>query len=447
MKNDEYISETARRLFSPSKDIVRSPELTEDVLSQQIPSNFIETDDCPSSKRIQGKPQLRIIDGEKSFPKKPTDIPFENLEEKVYKPSVLDIKNYASSMVEGKKQKRFLPVVDEVRNVLAQTFCLAGKINYLSKGNSGSGKSHLTDKVLALLPDDFVYKAGLSSETALYRDAERINRARVVYIPELQKAVSKKSSCIVELIKDVTEGKNSERTRVSPNGAIVVDLITSDKIVVATLANENNYCKDEDLELKRRFLELSTNQSEDHLRMVINYKAEQRGPNRNRTVFSATDYERLSHHIVECLNLEVDFVDPFYTSLSTIIPETPKSLSYSEHYYNLLNACATFHYKERHIENNTLFISLEDHFIVHEIYHNSFCDSLLEFDNEERWVQRIQESKKSVDWKSWWNEGCKIMESAYDSQTVSSWKNSQLDGENILLSNPHNGEKITLHYQ
>ena len=59
--------------------------------------------------------------------------------------------------------------------------------NFCIKAYSGTGKTVLMEAISQLLPKDYIYIAEHMSETAIWYDAEKINKARFFMIPEAQK--------------------------------------------------------------------------------------------------------------------------------------------------------------------------------------------------------------------------------------------------------------------
>ncbi len=376
---------------------------------------------------------------------------FRGLPEKVlsdYLPRVADIREYARSYVQGQEHdSQFRPIVGEEANIMGQVFCLIVGRHYMVRGGSGSGKTIMVDKVLGLLPEQQIYRAGLSSEVALYRDAPAINQARVIYIPEIQKVMSKKMSPAKELIKDLTENKSSERRRAHSNGQVVTDSITKGKIIVLTGAVENSYMDNEDVELKRRVVHFSTDESEEQIRKINDFYAQQQGPVYVREVFSAERFTALSSHVQQCLDFSFEYIDPFSYSLRQIIPDVSKSAALSQDYYNLLRACAKFHYKERLIDGNKLYLSLQDHHLVHSLYHPAFLNTLRTFNKESLGQEKIALAATSPSWPQWWEQACRIMEQGDQSEgkkLSTQWKEKQLRDNCLYVTNPCTDELLIL---
>lgn len=326
-----------------------------------------------------------------------------------YIPSLEDILEFASNHGSS-------PVIDEDKLMLSQLFCIIGGLHYMVKGDSGSGKTHTTDKMISLLNQDSVYKVGLSSETAIFRDKDLVNQAAILYIPELQKAMQKKNSAIVELVKDLTEGKDCVRSRTLPNGNVTKDIIYADKTIITTLAKENTF--KEDAELKRRMVVLETNQSVNHVRKVIQYGINKRSPQAATRSYNSNIKNLLEHHIDISKNLSYQIVDPFFQTQSELIPQINKAIGYKDHYLKMVDACTLFHYKERLMDNGSIYTSLSDHTTVFNIYHDLFCKTLREFSKDE------EISSKEPDWDRWFQKSLVIMKESVNDDAYQIWLSS-----------------------
>ena len=274
-------------------------------------------------------------------------------------------------------------VIDEESLSAAITLAAVGGISFGVEGFSGSGKTHIVDRLMRLIPREWVYKIELSSKTAVFYEADAINRCRIVYIPELQKAMQDKKSPIIEVIKNLTEGKDASRivTRSDKTGSIEYS-IKKGKSVIYTLALENYFKKDE--ESSRRLMRLQTDSSQEHLALIHEQKARQRFTLGVDTKKAERLKKRLTEHLQEVAgrgNLRV--IDPCSEYFRDLIPKTQKSVGYVDHYYHLVDACARWHYRDRESfsVNGTTYIiaNVEDHFNVFEMYFREFTKTLRDF--------------------------------------------------------------------
>jgi ABC-type dipeptide/oligopeptide/nickel transport system ATPase component len=102
-------------------------------------------------------------------------------------------------------------LVEERENFILLALSAINKISCGVESVSGSGKSVLTDILMELLPKKRIYNMGLSSNTATMYDYKALNQADIVYIEELQKAMNSSNPIVVELLKNMTEGKELTR--------------------------------------------------------------------------------------------------------------------------------------------------------------------------------------------------------------------------------------------
>ena len=98
------------------------------------------------------------------------------------------------------------PILGE--DELALSACLSYLLednNFVIKAYSGTGKTVIMDAIFALLPEEFYYVLEHLSETAVWYDAEKINRARFIAIPEAQKL----PEAVIEVVKEVRNGQST----------------------------------------------------------------------------------------------------------------------------------------------------------------------------------------------------------------------------------------------
>lgn len=360
-----------------------------------------------------------------------------------YTPDLGRIICYASSTIEGVNNPRYRAVIDEDANVMRQLLCLSGNIHYMLKGGSRSGKTLLVDKILTLIPQKEVYQVGLSSEMVVFHNASVVNNSSIIYIPEIQKLVSsKKNSPILEMIKTLAENKDSSRPRVNGSN-VVTDIINAGKMIITTVADENQYFKNEDIEVKGRFIHFNTLETEEHITKVNDYISLRGWPGKEESYFDKEEYFALMKHLQEVRKIKATFIDPFRHCLRQKIPNLKKSPGYSELYYDLLAACAKFHHKDRFKEKEKIYIGLQDHFIVHSLFYDFFFKTLQELNskNSEERETALQEREKilaPIDWEDWWKQGREVMErinNPLDKKAYSRWMEKQLIGGTVVLRN------------
>lgn len=338
------------------------------------------------------------------------------------------------SLQEAAALVNHMGVVGEEKLIGILFLAMANHMSCIVEGYSGSGKTYVTDNVLGFIPKKDVYRMELSSKMAAFYDAQRMNEANLIYVPELQKALNDKKSPITEMVKNITEGRDSIRmtTNDMRNGTDTT-IVTKDKHFICTLAIENYFKTD--AELSRRFLRLRTDDSPEHIQEIHDYKAKKR-----MLIDSDQEYytgleERLIHHIKSVRGMtELQILDPFASYIQGFMPKTKKSVSYIDHYYGLVDASAKFHYRDREsiILNNKehLITSLEDHYLVHALYFNQFQDTLLSFQGDDAIRSNPAALQRVIDWKSCFIQGYEALCGLPSTYTdiIERWKNRQIDG-------------------
>src|SRR3989344_505880 len=143
------------------------------------------------------------------------------------------------------------------------------------EGPSGSGKSYLVQGLVELLPKEQVYSLELASDKAVFYDTARLNRARFIIVPELQKPLKDRNGSTIEVVKTLTEGRDLDRLVARAQGPVTHQKISGkDKVLSYTLATENSFKKD--AELSRRFIVLYTDTSQEHVQHVLAETAHRR---------------------------------------------------------------------------------------------------------------------------------------------------------------------------
>jgi hypothetical protein len=295
-------------------------------------------------------------------------------------------------------------VVGEESLCLKIFLAASNNMSFGVEGYSGSGKTFVVDKLIDLFDDKDLYRLDLSSKMAVFYDSKNINSFKTIYIPELQKALQETRSPIVEIVKNLTEGKDVKR--------IVTDdkkkgnktfKINKGKSVIYTLASENYFKKDE--ELNRRFLRFKTDSCKEHLEEILNFKSLKRQDFSFDVDVDSLKY-KLQGHLGYLRNLDVKVFDPFSSYLSSFLPRTQKSVGYVDHYFSLVDAATRFNYNDRfclsNANNNVVVADLEDHFVVHKLYHSEFLDTLKGFSERNKFDEELSVigdlKSKSVDW-------------------------------------------------
>jgi len=81
--------------------------------------------------------------------------------------------------------------------------------NFVIKAYSGTGKTVIMDAVFGLLPEEYFHTIEHLSETAVWYEAAKINRARFIAIPEAQKL----PEGVMEVIKTWGDGRAAFRKK------------------------------------------------------------------------------------------------------------------------------------------------------------------------------------------------------------------------------------------
>ena len=109
-----------------------------------------------------------------------------------------------------KRDGTLFPILGE--DALALTASLSYLLedtNFCVKAYSGTGKTVLMEAIFNLLPEEYVHTIEHLSETAVWYEMEKINRARFVAIPEAQKI----PEGVMEIIKTWADGRTAQRKR------------------------------------------------------------------------------------------------------------------------------------------------------------------------------------------------------------------------------------------
>ena len=294
-------------------------------------------------------------------------------------------------------------IVGEEKNCILMTLSALNGIHFGIVGDSGSGKTKLMGSLIDLLPKNFVYELQLASDQALFNDRENINGKKFIYIPEIQKPFKRKDTPILEIVKTLSENKDVNRKVTLKQGEIIEYRINNGPTLIFTLAFENDFKPD--IELSRRFVMLYTDTSKEHIEMVLNENA------KSRTEPQRMDVENkklLSNYIKNCIeNKDISFIDVFAEGLTKYVPHLPKTVGYINHYYKLLDACAKFHNVSRIKENRNIFLDLEDHFLIYNLYHEDFQKAIKQLSGNQ--ITSVPE----INWEELYDNGSQLMHSKY----------------------------------
>jgi hypothetical protein len=264
-------------------------------------------------------------------------------------------------------------LVEEKENFILLALSAINKISCGVESVSGSGKSVLTDILMELIPKEKVYNMGLSSNTATMYDYKALNQSDIVYIEELQKAMNSSNPIVVELLKNMTEGKElTRKVYDAVSKEVIQHKIKGNLGVVYSLALENKQKKDE--ELHRRVITFMTDISQDQNRRVVKYIGKTRFNRKRLKIQSSQTTRDLKAHINVVMDLANNKVEnPFAEYVAEQVP-VPFTIvrSYVGHYFNLVDGSTKFYFKERMKEGDNFVSSIQDVFNIHTLYGKIF---------------------------------------------------------------------------
>ncbi len=257
-------------------------------------------------------------------------------------------------------------VVGEELTLITATLCAVGKIPFGIHSASGSGKSYTLEKVIDILPS--VYRMELSSPAAEIANADVINQAQYIFVPELQKAMASRNPIIVEALKNLTEGKDARRI-VYRHGDIETQNISAGKGILFTLATENAFVYD--AEFARRVIALHADESEQQTIDIIADKALRRAGT-TRTAPSVM-YVR-GHMSAAIRDAAHEFINPYAPFIASVMPPLVKSRGQADMFFDLCDASAAFHGRSPVAGEH--YVSLDDVSLVSEAYWPQFCEGV-----------------------------------------------------------------------
>jgi|TARA_R100000501_G_C2620858_1_gene114098 hypothetical protein len=290
-------------------------------------------------------------------------------------------------------------LVEEKENFILLALSAINKVSCGVESVSGSGKSVLTDILMDLIPKHRIYNLGLTSNTATMYDYKALNEADIVYIEELQKAMSSSNPIVVELLKNMTEGKElTRKVYDAVSKEVIQHKIKGNLGVVYSLALENKQKKDE--ELHRRVVTFMTDISQDQNRRVVKYIGKTRFNKKRLKIQTTETTKNLKEHINIVMDLANKGVEnPFAEYISEHVP-VPFTIvrSYMGHYFNLVDGSTKFHFKERIKKDEVFFSTIQDIFNIHTLYGRIFNQKIHQLPQLGKEIMDIFEDK-TKGWK------------------------------------------------
>ena len=240
------------------------------------------------------------------------------------------------------------PILGE--DELAISACLSYLLednNFVIKAYSGTGKTVIMDAIFNLLPSEFYYVMEHLSETAVWYDAEKINRARFIAIPEAQKL----PEGVLEVIKTWGDGRSALRKRTDVTIGDTIETRLRAKYVFMCVAVENTKgAAYFDAELERRCMIMHTNPTVEQTERVIKYKLMDGAvPKSTLTTMTDEEIKKIKNHMLEAI-VERDSAEsvvlknPCAPFLFDAIPSAfPVSRSKVQYLLRVINAVARFY--------------------------------------------------------------------------------------------------------
>jgi len=257
--------------------------------------------------------------------------------------------------------------------------------NFCIKAYSGTGKTVLMEAIANLLPDGYMHVIEHLSETAVWYEADTINRARFVAIPEAQKI----PEGVMEIIKTWADGRPSIRkvTDVTTKTARIQTLKPKYTLMAVAVENDKGSAMF-DAELERRCMIMHTNPTVKQTERVIKHKLlYSASPKTNMSSMSDVEMDELREHLVGVIR-ERDEDDstiiknPCAPFLFEAIPSAfPVSRSKVQYLLKLINAIARFYPDEIiKVEKDGVkygLVSPKHNWLGLRIYLNSFVEECL----------------------------------------------------------------------
>jgi len=278
------------------------------------------------------------------------------------------------------------PILGE--DELALSSCLSYLLednNFVIKAYSGTGKTVIMDAIFSLLPEEFYYVLEHLSETAVWYDAEKINRARFIAIPEAQKL----PEAVIEVVKTWGDGRSAFRKRTDVTIGDTVETQIYAKYVFMCVAVENTKgAAYFDAELERRCMIMHTNPTVEQTERVLKHKLmDSAVPKTKLTTMSDEEIEKLKEHVLKAV-IERDDEDALHIKnpcapfLFEAIPSAfPVSRSKVQYLLKLINAVARFYPDEilRVEKGGTQYglVTPKHNWLGLRIYLNSFVSECL----------------------------------------------------------------------
>ena len=236
-----------------------------------------------------------------------------------------------------------------------------------------------------LLPEEWIYTVEHMSETAIWYDEDKINKARFIVIPEAQKI----PEGVMEIIKTWADGRTATRSRTDVTIKMTVNQYLHSKYVLMAVAVENDKGSAMfDAELERRCMIMHTNPTVKQTELVLKHKLLHSAlPRATMSSMSDDEISDLKEHIIAAIR-ERDEDDatvlknPCAPFLVNAIPTAfPVSRSKVQYLLRLIDSIARFYPNEitRVTKDGESYglVSPKHNWLGLRIYLNSFVEECL----------------------------------------------------------------------
>lgn len=254
---------------------------------------------------------------------------------------------------------------------------LGKAIGFGIEASAGSGKTvmmnicyGLPEKDNGLIDQRHIYFKDGGSATSMAYDFEKINKAKILVLSELQKDQSHNS---IETIKSLTEGKAANYKVTDVTKKEVVEKKIEPLTVIYSLATEND--TKPDTELKRRFITMSTDISQEQTNKVVVEKSKYRWDTESFKILTEDEQKELKRHVNKLILFKPKIANPYaepYSHIITKFAPDQKVRSMSEHFWDLVEAITKFRLGKNVQIGALLLSNIQDLLMALDIYKHSF---------------------------------------------------------------------------